>query len=113
MTTTENIVLIDNIIKSDRHLSVRQIEEITGINRDAVHKILTEELNRRYLCATWIPHSLKKNHKKLRVESAKGIISKLSTLHDRNRLYAVCDETWVFFQSTRPKSDNKACVAPC
>ena len=25
----------------------------------------------------------------------------------------MCDETWVFFQPTRPKSDNKASVAPC
>jgi hypothetical protein len=111
VSTPENLVLVDELIRDDRHLSVRQIENITGINRDAVHNILKQGLGRHHVCSTWIPHTLTPKNKELRVGCAKSIKSNLCNFANRNRLYAVQDETWIFFKPTLPKSRNKVWLA--
>ena len=73
--------------------------------------IFHENLQRRYLCATWIPHALTEQQKKLRVTSAKSIRHHLANLSNKSRLYAVQDETWIPFSVTRRTSQNKAWVA--
>lgn len=110
-TSPEKISIVDDLITNDRHLSVREIESITGINRDAVHTILTEKLHRRYVCSTWIPHELSERNKQLRITCAMSIKNQLCNFEARNRLYAVEDETWVFFKPKLSKSRNKVWLA--
>ena len=93
ISTEENINLIDGIIQMDRYLSVRQIETISGINREAVRGILKDQLNHRFICSAWVPHLLSEDNKKLRVGGAKSILNYLSNFPERNRLYAVQDQT--------------------
>jgi hypothetical protein len=42
----------------DHRLSVRMIAEETGLNKNAVHGILTEHLHMRKFCAKLVPKNL-------------------------------------------------------
>ena len=75
--------MIDGIIQMDRHLSVRQIETISGINREAVRGILKDQLNRRFICSAWVPRLLSEDNKKLRVGGAKSILNHLSIFPEK------------------------------
>jgi len=41
------------VMAKDRRLSVRIIAEETGLNKNAVHRILTENLHTPKVCANW------------------------------------------------------------
>lgn len=112
VSTEENVQLIEELISENRRLSLRDIEELTGVNHELARRILRDRLNRRYLCSTWVPHSLNDHHKLLRKNSAISIRKHLRDLEEeRDRLYAVQDETWIFFDPVLPKAANKAWVA--
>ena len=42
----------------DRRLNVGMIAEETGLNKNAVHRILTEHLHMRKICAKLVPKNL-------------------------------------------------------
>jgi len=42
----------------DRRLSVRMTAEETGLDKNAVHRILTEHLHMRKICAKLVPKKL-------------------------------------------------------
>ena len=43
------------VMAKDRRLSVRMIAEETGLNKNVVHRILTEHLHMRKICAKLVP----------------------------------------------------------
>ena len=47
----KNVELVRAVMAKDRRLSVRMIAEETGLNKNSVHKILTEHLHMRKICA--------------------------------------------------------------
>ena len=111
VSTRENAEIIEELVTENRHLSLRDIEQITGINHELVRRILHDKLQRRYLCSTWIPHALNEQQKLLRKNGAASIKHHLSNLNERDKLYAVQDETWIFFDPVPPKAENKSWVA--
>lgn len=111
--TAANIALVREIIHEEPRLSTRDVECLTGIPRSAVHEIFTSHLNLRNVCSVWIPHLLSAENKSLRVGAAKGIRSRLQQLGDsRYDLYAVEDETWVFFDPSSHKQANRVWIGP-
>ena len=46
------------VMVKDRQLSVRMIAEEMGLNKNAVHRILTEHLHMRKICAKLMPKKL-------------------------------------------------------
>ncbi|MEL7308125.1 MAG: transposase, partial [Pseudomonadota bacterium] len=111
VSTTENVQWIEELISENRRLSLRDIEELTGVNHELVRRILHDRLHRRFLCSTWVPHSLNDQQKLLRKNGAISIRNHLRDQEERDRLYAIQDETWVFFDPVLPKAANKAWVA--
>jgi transposase len=110
-TTPENIEWISTLIEQNRRLSTRDLEEMTGISREVVRGILVNHLKRRYVCAVWIPHELTAQQKELRRTVAMSIRKNLCQWQARERLYAVQDETWVYFDPVLTKAENKAWVS--
>jgi len=53
--TEENIAKIRQIVRENHRLNVRSIGEQVNIDREAVRKILTEDLDMRKVCAKMIP----------------------------------------------------------
>ncbi|GFX71604.1 protein GVQW3 [Trichonephila clavipes] len=56
--TAENIVRVRDLVRSDRHLTVRMIGEELNLNHTTVHQILTNELKMRKICAKMVPKNL-------------------------------------------------------
>jgi hypothetical protein len=52
-STKENIEKIDQIIRQDRRLSVRAVEEMINIDRKSVRRILVENLNMKKSVPKW------------------------------------------------------------
>ncbi|EFN83602.1 hypothetical protein EAI_12402, partial [Harpegnathos saltator] len=59
----ENIEEVKEILRSDRCMSARLIEEETGIPKSTVYRILTEDLGKRKVCARFVPHTLTDDQK--------------------------------------------------
>ena len=58
VTMTEMVQKIYKMVLDDRRLKVRELSDKVGISRNAVHCILTENLDMRKLCAKWVPRLL-------------------------------------------------------
>ena len=61
----------------DRRLSVRMIAEETGLNKNAVHRIPTEHLHMRKICAKLVPKNLSVEHKVNRLEICQDLLGRL------------------------------------
>ncbi|PRD36169.1 UNVERIFIED_CONTAM: hypothetical protein NCL1_09451 [Trichonephila clavipes] len=56
--TTENVVRVRDLVRSDRRLTVRMIGEELNLNHTTVHQIWTNELKMRKICAKMVPKNL-------------------------------------------------------
>ncbi|KZC13398.1 Histone-lysine N-methyltransferase SETMAR [Dufourea novaeangliae] len=57
---------IHKMVLDDRRLKVRELADMIGISKSAVHRILTENLDMRKLCARWVPRLLTMEQKQRR-----------------------------------------------
>ena len=57
---------IHKMVLDERRLKVRELADMVGISKSAVHRILTENLDMRKLCARWVPRLLKMKQKQRR-----------------------------------------------
>jgi len=62
--TEKQIAKFRQILRKNRRLTVRRIAEQVNIGRETVRKILTEDLDRRKMCAKWSQRSSPKNKNK-------------------------------------------------
>jgi hypothetical protein len=75
-TRTEvNIAAVADLIKSDRRIASRMIEESLNIPKAVVLRILKEDLGKRKLCACFVPHCLTPEQREDRVTSCQDIIA--------------------------------------
>ena len=58
--TEANIAAVKKLMEGDAQYTLRVIALYVGITSAAAHKILTESLGLRKLCARWVPHLLTK-----------------------------------------------------
>jgi hypothetical protein len=68
--TEELTEVIQNCLAEDRTLNVRMVEEMTGFNRETVRKILAEDLEKKKVCARFIPRLLTPDQKHQRSVSS-------------------------------------------
>jgi DNA-binding IscR family transcriptional regulator len=58
-TQTEvNIAAVADLVKNDRQIASRMIAEYFNIPKTAVLRIMKDDLEKRKLCARFVPHSL-------------------------------------------------------
>ncbi|GFV66394.1 mariner transposase [Trichonephila clavipes] len=55
VTTSERVKKIHKSVPNDHRLKLRELAHIMGISKRAVHRILSENLDMRKLCARWVP----------------------------------------------------------
>jgi len=63
-TNDQNVEVVRAVMAKDRRLSVRMIAEETGFDKNAVHRILTDNLHMRKICAKLVPKSCLWNRKR-------------------------------------------------
>jgi hypothetical protein len=71
------------------------LEEMTGINREIVHKILVKNLKKKKVCAHFVPHLLMPDQKHQRAASS---VEFVEMIDNRNVLKRTVtgDENWCF-----------------
>jgi len=75
-TRTEvNIAAVAALVKNDHRIASRMIAESLNIPKNAVLRILNEDVGKRKLCARFVPHSLTLQQREDRVTSCQDIIA--------------------------------------
>ncbi|XP_011706123.1 PREDICTED: putative uncharacterized protein FLJ37770, partial [Wasmannia auropunctata] len=108
--TNENIAAVAKLIKEDRNVTSRMIEEILNIPKTVVLRILREDLNKRKLCARFIPHALTQEQMDDRIEYCQDLLSMID--RDENFLDKIItgDETWCFAYDPETKRQSSEWV---
>ena len=81
---------IDTLLTEDPRLSIEHISDATQLSWSSVQRIVTIDLQKRSVCAKWIPHKLTDVHKQQRVDGARII------LRDVDTSVMVIDEKWLY-----------------
>ena len=76
-TNDQNVEVVQAVMEKDRRLSVRMISEETGLNKNAVHRILTEHLHKRKICAKLVPKNFSVEQKANRLEIRQDLLGRL------------------------------------
>jgi [histone H3]-lysine36 N-dimethyltransferase SETMAR len=109
--TQENIEAIRNLIKSDRHVTYREISSTLGIGMTAISKILNDHLGVRKLCSRWVPHNLTSAQKDARVKWCKEMLRKYNKGSSK-AVYDICtgDESWIYNYDPETKQQSTVWV---
>jgi len=112
VTTPEMVKKIHKMVLDDRRLKVRELADMVGISKSAVHRILTENLDMRKLCARWVPRLLTMEQKQRREDVS---IECLAMFHSNKaeflRRFITMDETWVHHFTPETKEQSKQWTA--
>ena len=54
--TNDNVERVRSLVRSDRQMTLRMISSELNLNRFTIHKILTQDLDIRKVCAKKEPH---------------------------------------------------------
>jgi len=91
----------------DRRLSVRMIAEETGSDKKAVHRILTDHLHMRKICAKLVPKNLSIEQKANRLEICKDLLGRLEIEPNFLDKVMTRDESWVFDYDPETKRQSE------
>lgn len=112
----QNVKKVRNMLNSDRRLSVRMLADECNIPKSTVHRIVTEDLGMRKICAKMVPKVLSDEQKAARATISRDLLEQCES--DPNFLDNVImgDETWVFEydpESKRQSAEWHTADSPC
>ena len=87
---------MDELVRSDRRITVRMMAEELDLNRESIRTILVEDLQMRKVCAKMVPKLLSDDQKKHRVDVCRDLLKTIEEYPDFLRRVITGDETWVF-----------------
>ena len=93
--TDENADTIAEIVEADPHVSCNHLQDLTSIPQSSVHRILTGKLNKKSVCARWVPHVLTEEQKQNRVNECNELLIHFGQ-DSSQRLTVITDEKWIF-----------------
>jgi histone-lysine N-methyltransferase SETMAR len=112
IVTPENIASMKRHLDEDRRITTRELEKLVGVSHGSVIKILHEHLGMRKLCARWVPHQLKPDHMKARVDFCEFMLQKFASgASEAVGNILTGDETWIYFYDPETKNQSKQWVA--
>ena len=104
MTQTEvNIAAVADLVKNDSIIASRMIAESLNIPKTVVLQILKQDLGKRKLCASFVPHSLTLEQREDRVTSCQDIIAMADADKKFFNKIITGDETWCFANDPKTK----------
>lgn len=91
----QNLEKVDQLIQSNRRITINEISDMVGVSRGSVGTMINE-LGYSKVCAKWVPRQLTDDMKRQRVEAS----TELLELHDQGgpsflKRIVTGDETWV------------------
>ena len=97
LVSDENIQLVSALVEMDRNVTIRQLQQDTGLAHSTVLLILKDLLKVRKIESNWVPHYLTDMHKWQRYEREGEAFLR--------RIIAI-DETWA--KSYEPESKRQS-----
>ena len=106
--TTQMVKKVHKMVLDDRRLKARELVDMVGISKRAVHRILTENLDMRKLCVRWVSSLLTMEQKQRREDVS---IECLAMFHDDTtdflRRFITMDDTWIHHFTPEIKEQSK------
>ena len=102
--TDANVDRVRTLVRSDRRLGVRVIEEL-NMNRETVQQIVKEDLGMRKISAKMVPRILKHDQKQRRLHISSALLRN-AEMFDR---VITGDETWCFQYDPETKRQSMQC----
>jgi len=81
-TNDQNVEVVRAVNAKDRRLSVRMVTEETGLDKNAAHRILTDNFQMRKICAKLVPKNLSVEQKANRLEICQDLLGRIETEPD-------------------------------
>jgi histone-lysine N-methyltransferase SETMAR len=102
------------MVLDDWRVKVREIAETIGISKDRVGYILHEELDRKKLCARWLPHLLTADQKYTRMKISEQCLEHCNKNKTDfvQRRFITMDETWIHHYTPESKQQSKQWTEP-
>ncbi|GFO00668.1 histone-lysine N-methyltransferase SETMAR [Plakobranchus ocellatus] len=76
LTNEENTTRVDELIRCDRRMKIREIALKLEIPKSTVHEIVHDTLGYRKVSARWVPKMLTEDHKLQRVEISQRLLQR-------------------------------------
>ncbi|GFO17036.1 histone-lysine N-methyltransferase SETMAR [Plakobranchus ocellatus] len=115
-TNEENTTRVDELIRCDRRMRIREIAFKLEIPKSTVHEIVHDTLGYRKVSTRWVPKTLTEDHKLQRVEISHGDedtthigVGPGGDFQANNNLFdnlITGDETWVHLNTPETKRDS-------
>jgi hypothetical protein len=84
-----------DLLVQNRSATCEEISQATGISSTSVFRILTKDLQKRKICAQWVPHCLTAEQTQKRLEIA-TLLKQIFNVESQALLYRIVaiDEAW-------------------
>ena len=105
--TADNIGKVNELVRSDRRLTVLMVAEELNVNRESVRTILLEELHMRKVCAKIVPKLLSDNQKEHRVRVCEDMLERIKADPDFLGRIITGNESWVFQYDPETKRQSQ------
>jgi len=92
----ENVQRVRNLLNSDRRFSVYQVADALNMSKSTVHRIISEDLSMRKVCAKLVPRALADEQKQLRVLRCQELLELCEDDPEFLNKVVTGDETWCF-----------------
>lgn len=94
--TEENIQKIAKILDSDKRISIRLLEDMTGIQKDTIHTILVQDLKRKKVNSRFVPHLITDEQKLARMQHCIDMQNRADNDPTFMKTIVTGDETWCY-----------------
>lgn len=106
-STDRNIALVDELVKANRRLHLRDIADTVGISYGAVHDIMHVSLGYRKVSARWVPKRLDAEQMGLRMSLSLDHLERYNREgNDFLHRIVTGDESWVFHFTPESKQQS-------
>jgi len=106
--TRDNTAQVRELFRSDRRLTVNMIADEVNLNREAVRRILTEELGMRKVCAKMVPRYLTEQQRDARVSVCAELLEQVEADPALMERVITGDESWFFQYVYDPETKRQS-----
>ena len=103
-TSEQSVRMVEEIVLSDRRVTVEDVVDITGFSHGSVCAILHDHLKMRKVCAHWVPKLLQPDQRARRLECCQQLLQQFeeegAEFLDR---MVTQDETWMHYSEPESK----------
>lgn len=107
-TNSQFVKLVEDLVKEDPFLSIRDLEELTPLSYGTIHEILHNHLKLKKISSRWVPHLLSPENKVRRVCFARAMLDKLQSGQWRLDQILTGDESWFYHRKIKKRSECRA-----